>query len=715
MQPESGYVRDSHIRISLMLHYAIAAAIMGAAAFLTGIVAQDKVSMGLGLVGVLLAYVAWQSVRISAFLRLFVVIFAVEYAVTGAAHLAGKYGYWPEVYQALKIPYELPLTVGLFGILVYALSFIPVIRTIAGLADPYFAASNTKMANLPLLGQTSERRIAWGLTIALIVINQLQVGISVRLSFFNRDFFNAIQNKDQAAFWNLLLTVFLVWAMISVVSNLIEYFLESALKIRWREYLTEVYTSRWLGNGIHYLMGFSGGADNPDQRIAEDVKNYINNSYAFSISLISTLSNLVSFSIILWSIPAQIAIPGTDIIIPGLPFWVAIIYSMLGTWITHLVGRALIKLDFKQEKYEADFRYSLARLREYGEQISLLKGGNAERQHIGRRFAAIVTNFFALVRRNLKLRTFIFSYQQISVVFPYILAAPSYFAGKLALGQMTQMAQAFGRVEGSMQWFIDRYSSLASYKAVIDRLTTFGDAMRKAEDLQTNSGISLPSTPGSDVSVPALSLAIPSGETIVTIKALTFKSGQSTLVTGPSGSGKSTLFRAIAGIWPFGNGEIRVPDGKSVMLLPQRPYIPMGTLREAVQYPGLSGDHPDSAINAALLAARLPKLVDRLDEEQMWAQVLSLGEQQRLAIARALLSKPDWLFLDEATAALDETTEAAIYGVMKDKLPATTIVSIGHRSTLIAMHDRQVELTAGDDGVFTLQDAKKKVKVRAGK
>ncbi len=704
-----------------MLPYAIAAAVMGAIALLTGIGAQDKVSMGLGVVGALLTYVAWQSVRISAFLRLFIVIFAVEFVVTGAAHLAGKYGYWPEAYEALKIPYELPLTVGLFGILVYAISFIPVIRTIAGLADPYFAASNTKMANLPVLGQTSERRIAWGLTIALIVINQLQVGISVRLSFFNRDFFNAIQNKDQAAFWNLLLTVFLIWAMISVVSNLIEYFLESALKIRWREYLTEVYTSRWLGNGTHYRMGFSGNADNPDQRIAEDIKNFIGHpqsvgsTYNFSISLISTLSNLVSFSIILWSIPAQIAIPGTDIIIPGLPFWVAIIYSVFGTWITHLVGRALIKLDFKQEKYEADFRYSLARLREYGEQVSLLKGDNAERQHIGGRFAAIVSNFYGLVRRTLKLRIFVYCYQQVSVVFPYVLAAPSYFAGKIALGQMTQLAGAFGRVEGSMQWFIDRYSSIAQYKAVVDRLTTFGDAIQKAETLQQSSGISLPSQPGADVSVPALSLAIPSGETIVTIKALTFKSGQSTLVTGPSGSGKSTLFRAIAGIWPFGKGEIRVPDSKSVMLLPQRPYIPMGTLREAVQYPGLSGDHPDSAINAALLAARLPKLVDRLDEEQMWAQVLSLGEQQRLAIARALLSKPDWLFLDEATAALDETTEAAIYAVMKDKLPATTIVSIGHRSTLIAMHDRQVELTAGDDGVFTVQDAKKKVKTRAGK
>ncbi len=696
-----------------MLPYAIAVAVVTALSLISGIAGGDRSALILAVVGAGITWSAYKGSTISPFLRVFLVIFSAEFVLTGLCYLAGKNGLWPEALSALTIPFELPLTVGLFGVLVYAISFIPVVRTIAGLADPYFADSNDKAQTLPLLGIVRERRLAWGLVIALVVINQLQVGISVRLSFFNRDWFNAIQNKDQAAFWSLLLTVFMFWAAIAVISNLIEYFIESVLKIRWREYLVDRYGARWLGKGAHYRMGFGDGADNPDQRIAEDVRGYINNTYAFSISLISTLSNLVSFSIILWSIPAQFAIPGTDIIVPGLPFWVALIYSLVGTWLTHLIGRPLIRLDFKQEKYEADFRYTLARLREYGEQVALLNGERAERQHIGRRFQAVVENYYGIIRQNLKLNTFVSTYFQASVVFPYIIMAPAYFAGKLTLGQLTQTAGAFGRVESAMQWFIARYQTLASYKAVVDRLTTFGDAIGKAEALQQDSGIKLPSQPGSDVSVPALSLAIPSGETIVTIKALTFKSGQSTLVTGPSGSGKSTLFRAIAGIWPFGQGEIRVPDGKAVLLLPQRPYIPMGTLREAVQYPGLSGDHPDAAINAALVAARLPKLVNRLDEEQMWAQVLSLGEQQRLAIARALLTKPDWLFLDEATAALDETTEAAIYAVMKEKLPATTIVSIGHRSTLIAMHDRQVELTAGDNGVFTVTDAKKKARAKA--
>jgi vitamin B12/bleomycin/antimicrobial peptide transport system ATP-binding/permease protein len=696
-----------------MIPYASAAALVAAIALVAGVAGASAAVIGLGAVGALVAYVAWSSPKISPFLRLFIVIFSAEYAITGAAHLLGRNGWWPQALEAVKIPYELPLTVGLFGILVYAVSFIPVVRTITSLADPYFAPDNLKTARVPFLGQVSERKLAWGLTIALIVINQLQVGISVRLSFFNRDWFNAIQNKDQAAFWSLLITVFMFWAAIAVVSNLIEYFIENVLKLRWREYLIERYSKSWLGNGTQYRMAFGEGADNPDQRIAEDVRSYLSSTYAFSISLISTLSNLVSFSIILWSIPVQFAIPGTDIVVWGLPFWVALIYSLVGTWLTHLIGRPLIKLDFAQEKYEANFRYTLARLREYSEQVALLKGERAEQQQIGRRFGDIVSNYYGIIRQNLKLNTFVSAYFQASVVFPYIIMAPAYFAGKLTLGQLTQTAGAFGRVEGAMQWFIQRYQSLASYKAVVDRLTTFGDAISKADGLKRQSAITLPSQPGGDLSIPSLALAIPNGETIVNVKDLTFKRGETTLVTGPSGSGKSTLFRAISGIWPFGSGEIRVPDGKSVMLLPQRPYLPMGTLREAVQYPGLSGDHDDAQMKAALLAARLPKLVDRLDEEAMWSQVLSLGEQQRLAVARALITRPDWLFLDEATAALDETTEAAIYAVIKEKLPETTVVSIGHRSTLIDIHDRRVDLTMGNDGLFTVEDVKKKVKAKA--
>ncbi len=443
-----------------MLPFAIAAAIVALASLMGGIIEGDRARLILGVVGGGLAWSAFRGNLISPFLRVLLVIFSAEFVLTGVGFLLGRHGLWPSALSAITIPNELPLTVGLFGILIYAISFIPVVRTITGLADPYFAETNTKSQTLPLLGHVRERSLAWGLVIALVLINQFQVGINVRLSFFNRDWFNAIQNKDEAAFWNLLITVFLFWAMIGVVSNLIEYFLENVLKIRWREHMTEQYGDRWLSEGTHYRMGFTGGTDNPDQRIAEDTRGYINNTYAFSISLISTLSNLVSFSIILWSIPAQFAIPGTSIVVPGLPFWVALIYSLVGTWLTHLIGRPLIKLDFNQEKFEANFRYTLARLREYGEQVALLRGDRAERQQVGRRFADIVANYYGIIRQNLKLSTFTYSYFQASVVFPYIILAPAYFAGKITLGQMTQTAGAFSRVEGAMQWFILRYQSL---------------------------------------------------------------------------------------------------------------------------------------------------------------------------------------------------------------------------------------------------------------
>jgi putative ATP-binding cassette transporter len=658
-------------------------------------------ALGLGLVGLAFAACAWVGGGPSAFLRTLFQLFAVEFVIVTAAFALAQAGFWPADWSAIMPPASLPITLGVFGLICFGVSFIPVIRTIMGHADPFFDRANDARSHVPLLGQVTEWKLARGLVMALVFINQCQVGINVRLSFFNRDWFNAMQNKDQAAFWSLLLTVFLFWAMISVISNLIEFFVENVLKIRWRDTLTTRFGARWLDDATHYRMGLTGEqADNPDQRIAEDVRNFINSTYAFSISLISTISNLVSFSIILLTIPAQFAIPGTDIIVPGLPFWVALVYSIVGTWLTHLIGRPLIKLDFKQERYEADFRYGLARLREYAEQVALLKGEAAEKAHLGQRFSAIVSNYYALVKQNLKLNSFVSTYFQASVVIPYIITAPAFFAGKLTLGQMTQTAGAFARVEGAMQWFIARYQSLAAYKAVVDRLSTFAASTDNARRIGRESKIAMPSQPGSDLAIAGLTLAIPSGRDILHIESLTLKAGQSVLFTGPSGSGKSTLFRAIAGIWPYGRGEIRTPAGKSVMLLPQRPYIPMGTLRAAVSYPGVSGDYADDAIRAALVAARLPQLVDRLDEEAMWAQTLSGGEQQRLAVARALLAKPDWLFLDEATAALDEPTEAAIYGVLKDRLRATTLVSIGHRSTLAAFHDVRLDLKPGRDDLF---------------
>jgi putative ATP-binding cassette transporter len=350
--------------------------------------------------------------------------------------------------------------------------------------------------------------------------------------------------------------------------------------------MSERYYGLWLDDGRLYRAALAGqAADNPDQRIAEDVHNFLNSTYAYSISMLSTVSTLVSFSIILWTIPVNFTIPGTEIIVPGLPFWVALIISLIGTWLTHLIGKPLVQLEFRRERYEADFRFSLARLREYGEQIALLRGENAERRILDGRFGSIVSNFYAIVGRTLRLLTFTTSYFQANVVIPYIIVAPYFFLGKITLGQMTQTAGAFGRVESALTFFIARYQALASYKAVVERLETFRSAIDEARLLGTKPPrIERTEHSGRDLMLRDLVLYLPDGREIVCVDRLTIEAGTTTLVSGPSGSGKSTLFRAISGIWPYGRGTIDRPAGATIMLLPQRPYVPSGTLKTAVAY-----------------------------------------------------------------------------------------------------------------------------------
>jgi vitamin B12/bleomycin/antimicrobial peptide transport system ATP-binding/permease protein len=662
----------------------------------------------LAATGLILAASIWLSPRISSFLRIFVAIFAVEYIVFGTVVLAARSGAWPSALAGFVPPSSLPMTVGIFGILVVAVSYIPVIRTITGIADRYFETDQTGTARVWPFGTWGglERRLATAAVVFLVLVNQAQVAISVRLSFFNRDWFNAIQQKDEASFWSLLYTVFLVWALVYIISAVVEYVVQSTLLIRWRRWLTGQYVSDWLDDGTHYRMGFSGErADNPDQRIAEDIQKFTDTTYSLSIQLLSQISTLVSFSIILWTISADFRLPGTDIVVPGLLFWIALAYAVLGTGITHLIGRKLIPLFFNQQRFEADFRFSLARLREYGEQVALLEGEPTERRILRGRFDTVVENFFRIVNRRKFLMMFTAFYGQISVIIPYVVAAPFYFLGRVQLGTLTQTAGAFARVESSLSFFVDRYVALADFKAVVDRLSTFDLAIAQGKLLgRTEPRIAIGEQASERLTIGDLSLSLPDGRTIVRVGELSLRPGETTLFTGPSGSGKSTLFRAIAGIWPFGAGRILTPSGSSMMLLPQRPYIPIGTLRAAVLYPASEGAYSDEAVREALVAAKLAPFVERLDEERAWAQTLSLGEQQRLAIARALLARPDWLFLDEATAALDEPTEVEIYRVLAEALPNTTVVSIGHRSTLIAFHERRIDMRPGAGGVFTPVD-----------
>jgi putative ATP-binding cassette transporter len=654
--------------------------------------------------GLVLAALILVTPGLGAFLRFFVVFYGVGYLGLIALLLAGgmlKIGW------IAAIPPLTAFTAAAFGVLAILLGRLPVTRTVFRIADPYFETDDRRAVRLWPLGTFTarERWVAFVLLGIIILINLAQVGISVRLNQWNREWFDAIQAKNAGEFWRLLLQVWVGIVAVLIVSNIIEFVLVSVFKIRWRDWMTQRLVARWLDDGTHYRMQFSGAVDNPDQRIQEDVNKYVQTTYNLTIAMISQISSLVSFAVILWGLSTNLTLPGTDTKLPGMLFWIALIYAGLGTWITHLIGRRLIVLNFQQEQYEANFRYMLARLREFNEPVALLAGEKAEKQRLAERFRFVITNFMGIVGVQKWLSAFTQLYGSSNSVIPIVITAPFFFAGQITLGVLTQTAGAFARVDAALSFFIDRYATLADFKAVVDRLTSFEASIDEARGSRTRTAIESRTSASPDMVIPNLALALPNGKPMLRAENLVFRAGERTLLTGQSGSGKSTLFRAIAGIWPFGEGQIDAPSGGRLMLLPQRPYIPIGTLRSAVAYPGADTDFSDDAIREALALVHLAPLTARLDEEANWSQILSGGEQQRLAIARAILAKPAWLLLDEATSALDEGLEAAVYAALRTALPATTLVSIGHRSSLLAIHDRRLDLIRSADGTFSPSEA----------
>ncbi|MGH6843050.1 MAG: ABC transporter ATP-binding protein/permease, partial [Methylocella sp.] len=591
---------------------AILVGLFSAAAAAVSLKTGDNIVLLLAGAGALCAFTTYRSRAISTFLQIFAAIFAAETVIFGAVFLIGRIGLWPSSLEDYAFPESLPLTVAIFGILVHAISFIPVVRSMTRIADRYFDANDPTRVRIwpfPAFG-ARERRVAIAMVVLLVVINQAQVGMNLRLSFFNRDWFNAIQNKDEAAFWSELLTVFMPWAFLYIATAVLEYVVTSTLIIRWRRWLTGDYVNRWLDAHTHYRMSLAGGgADNPDQRISEDISRFIDGGqigygiYSFSILLIANLSSLVSFAILLWGLSANFTLPYTMIAVPGFLFWVALIYAGVGTLVTHLIGRPLVKLSFERQRYEADFRFSLARLREYAEQVALLSGEPAEKISLATRFAAIVKNYFQIIYCRKNLTAFTASYGQLSPIIPFVVAAPFYFAGKITLGVMTQTASAFGRVDQALTFFIDYYVSLAEFKAVLDRLTTFEAAIEKA----TTRGFAPKASADparKNLDIEALDLRLPDGCVIVSVANLQLAGAEPAVLTGPSGCGKSTFFRAISGIWPYADGAITLPADATILLLPQRPYIPIGTLRAAVTYPANPDTFGDAAILEALHAAQ---------------------------------------------------------------------------------------------------------------
>ena len=550
------------------------------------------------------------------------------------------------------------------------------------IAIPYFR-SEDKLAGRTLLA-------------SVIAIELSLVAIDVLVNQWYNRFYNHLQERNWDGFvWEL--GIFTVLATISVGLSVYQLYLNQWLQIRWRNWLTRHYLGEWLDKATHYRMQLKGdAADNPDQRITDDVKVFVDQTMGIGVGLLSSIVSLGSFVIILWGLSnaAPLHISGIDFAIPGYLVWGALIYAIFGTALTHWIGSPLVNLSFEQQRYEADFRFNLVRVRENSEQIALLRGESAERDRLLHRFSRVVGNWYGIMSRTKRITAFTTSYQQAAVIFPFILAAPAYFASKIQLGGLMQTASAFGSVQRALSFFVSVYRQLAEWRAVVARLDGFEMSIGSANRLEANEptiGIA-PSSAEHEIELDQLLVTLPNGTPLVAADAFTIRPQERVLVTGPSGAGKSTLFRAMAGIWPFGSGTVAIPAKANLMMLPQRPYFPIGPLQDAVIYPAEHGAFEPARIREVLVAVGLARLAEQLKEEAHWNRILSLGEQQRLGLARALLHAPDYLFLDEATASLDEPSEARLYRLLEERLPSTTLVSIGHRSTLEAFHNRNVTL-----------------------
>jgi vitamin B12/bleomycin/antimicrobial peptide transport system ATP-binding/permease protein len=542
---------------------------------------------------------------------------------------------------------------------------------------------------------------------AVIVIQLVQVAIDVLVNQWNNRFYNALQDRNWDNFVREI-GIFTVLAFCSIGLAVYQFYLNQWLQIRWRRWLTNRYLGEWLHDANHYRMQLQGdAADNPDQRVSDDLRTFVERTLDIGLNLLGSVVTLASFIVILWglSAAAPLHLLGRDFPIPGYLVWAALIYAVFGTALTQWIGAPLVRLDFQQERFEADFRFNLVRVRENSEQIALLRGESAERAQLSTRFGNIVDNWYAIMTRTKRLIAFTTSYEQAALIFPLVLLAPAYFADKIQLGGMVQSANAFESVRKALSVFVTIYRALAEWRAVVARLDGFEMAIQSAAKLKTDfPAIDIVTKAGRDaIDLTELLVRLPDGTPLVSADGFRVRGNERTLLTGPSGAGKSTLFRTIAGIWPYGSGTIAIPAGATLMMLPQRSYFPIGSLKEAIVYPAQADAFSSQQVSDILTAVGLAKLAPRLEEEAHWSRMLSLGEQQRLGLARALLHAPQFLFLDEATASLDEASEAELYRLLREKLPATAIVSIGHRSTLEAFHERKVALASGDDG-YALQD-----------
>jgi putative ATP-binding cassette transporter len=540
---------------------------------------------------------------------------------------------------------------------------------------------------------SGERVKALTLLGTVVGLALLMVWLEVQFNYWNREFYNTFENRDEAEFFRQL-GMFALLALVWIITAVYRLYFLQMLQIEWRTWLTNHFLADWMKDQAHYRMQLlDRGTDNPDQRIAEDLRIFVEYTSDLALGLLSAVVTLVSFVVILWTLSGSLQVFGMDI--PGYLVWVALVYAIAGTFLTHFIGRKLIGLDFNQQRVEADFRFSLVRLRENSEGIALYRGEAEELGGLRGRFAAVITNWWQIMYKRKQLGWFTSFYHQLAIIFPYIVVSPRFFSGQIPLGAIFQTASAFGQVQGSLSWFINAYTAFAQWKATVDRLIGFVNSLERVRmEADRLDGDRVEGSAPSLV-LEDLAIALPRGEPLLAPTALELKPGENVLVTGPSGAGKSTFFRALSGIWPYWKGRIRLPHGARLLFLPQKPYLPIGSLRRAVCYPDDPARHSDNEVRRALNQVGLEPLAADLERSENWAQVLSGGEQQRLAFARALLTRPDWLFLDEATAALPEAEQDRLYRLMREELPRTTFVSVGHRDSLAAHHARRLQWRGG--------------------
>ena len=547
---------------------------------------------------------------------------------------------------------------------------------------------------------SEDRWAAWGLLLAVVLLTLGMVYLTVLLNQWNNTFYSALQDKDLVAFRGQLFRV--TWLIgIFIFLAVYQAYLNQMLEIRWRRWLNDRYLRAWLADGAYYRMQLvARETDNPDQRIAEDVHLLAAHTLGLFTGGLRAIVTLVTFVAILWGLSGTLAVPvGVfSITIPGSMVWVAVLYAIVGTWLTDWLGRPLVRLNFDRQRYEADYRFSLVRFRENTEGVALYHGEADEFRGFRKRFEHVVGNWWGIMRRQKRMAYFTSGYGLGAWIVPSIVAAPRYFRGELGLGGLMQTTQAFQQVQDALSFFIQSYKEIAAWSAVVERLAGFERALEHVRHHSSDGGVRRAQGRPTHLTVEGVDLDLPDGQPLMANINLSLLRGETVLLGGASGSGKSTLVRAIAGIWPFGRGEIHVPQGARVLFLPQRPYLPIGALRDVVSYPMPAGGVDDKTLREALEAVGLTEIAGRLDEEAHWALQLSPGEQQRMAFARALVQKPGWLFLDEATSALDETTEARLYRLVRERLPETMVFSIGHRGTLGPFHARRLMVKLSANG-----------------